>query len=113
MYNISDFLHFPARNKMYEGAARVHFISAGKKKKKSEMLYITWLNVVGVIPLLQLQKVKCIAGSKKYCFRTDLIHLKLYFYSLQYILVFATVIKCITKTILNFLKNFCQCCNYL
>ena len=40
MYNIYDFLHFPARNKMYEGAARVHFIFAGKCKK-SEMLYIT------------------------------------------------------------------------
>ena len=36
---------------MYEGAARVHFISAGKCKK-SEMLYITWLNVVGVIPFI-------------------------------------------------------------
>ena len=43
---------------MYEGATRVHFILAGKCKK-SEMLCITWLNVVGVIPL-QLQKVKCI-----------------------------------------------------
>ena len=42
MYNISDFLQFPVRNKMYEGAAQVHFIFAGKGKK-SEMLYITWL----------------------------------------------------------------------
>ena len=48
MYNISDFLHFPARNKMYKGAARLHFIFAGKCKK-SEMVYITWFNVVGVI----------------------------------------------------------------
>ena len=40
MYNISDFLHFPAKNKMYKGAARVHFIFA-EKCKKSEMLYIT------------------------------------------------------------------------
>ena len=38
MYYISDFLHFPARNKMYEGAARVHFIFAGKCRKL-EMLY--------------------------------------------------------------------------
>ena len=55
MYNISDFLHFPARNKMYEGAARVHFIFAGKCKE-SEMLYITWLNVVGVIPFITVAK---------------------------------------------------------
>ena len=41
---------------MYEGAARVYLIFAGKCKK-SEMVYITWLNVVGDI---QLQKVKCI-----------------------------------------------------
>ena len=57
MYNISDFLHFPARNKMYEGAARVNFISAGKCKK-SEMLYITWLNIVGVIPFITVAKSK-------------------------------------------------------
>ena len=57
MYNISDFLHFAARNKMYEGAARVHFISAGKCKK-SEMLHITWLNVVGVIPFITVAKSK-------------------------------------------------------
>ena len=59
MYNISDSLHFPARIKMYEGAFQVHFISAGKCKK-SEMLYITWLNVVGVIPFITVEKVKCI-----------------------------------------------------
>ena len=57
MYNISDFLHFPAGNKMYEGAARVHFISAGKCKN-SEMLYITWLNVVGVIHFTKVTKSK-------------------------------------------------------
>ena len=57
MYNISDFLHFPARNKKYEGAALVHFIFAGKCKK-SEMLYITWLNVVGVIPFITVAKSK-------------------------------------------------------
>ena len=54
-YNISDFLHFPARNKIYEGAAQVHFIFAGKCKK-SEMLYIKWLNVVGVIPFITVAK---------------------------------------------------------
>ena len=57
MYNISDFLPVPARNEMYEGAARVHFIFAGKCKK-SEMLYITWLNVVGVIPFITVAKSK-------------------------------------------------------
>ena len=57
MYNISDFLHFPARNKMYEGTAGVHLIFAGKCKK-SEMLYITWLNVVGVIPFITVAKSK-------------------------------------------------------
>ena len=51
MYNISDILHFPASIKMNEGAARVHFFFA-RKCKKSEMLYITWLNVVGVIPFI-------------------------------------------------------------
>ena len=56
MYNISDFLYFPARNKIYEGAARVHFHSAGKCKK-SEMLYIDWLNVVGVVPLITVTKI--------------------------------------------------------
>ncbi len=39
-FKIFDFLHFPARNKMYEGVAGVHFDSAGKCKK-SEMLYVT------------------------------------------------------------------------
>ena len=38
MYNISDFLHFPARDKMYEGAARVDFISA--KNVKIQKFYI-------------------------------------------------------------------------
>ena len=58
MYNISDFLHFTARNKMYEGAAQVvHFIFAGKCKK-SQMLYITWLNVIGVIPFITVEKSK-------------------------------------------------------
>ena len=42
---------------MYEGAARVHFIYAGKCKK-SEMLYITWLNVAGVIPFITVAKSK-------------------------------------------------------
>ena len=79
MYYISKFLHFPARNKMFKGAARVHFISAGKCKK-SEMLYITWLNVIGVIPFITVaKKWNVLTGSKKYCFQTDLIHLNLYF----------------------------------
>ena len=55
MNNISDFLHFPTRNKMYEGAARVHLIFAGYCKKP-EMLYITWVNVVGVIPWITVAK---------------------------------------------------------
>ena len=42
---------------MYEGAARVNFPSAGKCKK-SEMLYITWLNIVGVIPFITVAKRK-------------------------------------------------------
>ena len=42
---------------MYEGAVRVHFILAGKCKK-SEMLYIKWLNVVGVIPFITVAKSK-------------------------------------------------------
>ena len=44
---------------MYEGAARVHLIFAGKCKK-SEMLYITWLNVVSVRPFI------IVANSKMY-----------------------------------------------
>ena len=42
---------------MYEGAARVHFIFAGKCKK-SQMLYITQLNVVGVVPFITVAKSK-------------------------------------------------------
>ena len=42
---------------MYEGTARVHFIFTGKCKKL-EMLYITWLNVVGVIPFIKVAKSK-------------------------------------------------------
>ena len=42
---------------MYEGLALVQFISAGKCKK-SEILYITWLNVVGVIPFIRVAKSK-------------------------------------------------------
>ena len=42
---------------MYKGAARIHFILAGKCKK-SEMLYITWLNVVRVIPFITVAKSK-------------------------------------------------------
>ena len=54
---------------MNEGAARVHFIFAGKCKK-SEMLNIRWLNVVGVIPFITVAKskiywqgVKCTASG--------------------------------------------------
>ena len=66
---------------MYEGAARVHFIFAGKCKK-SEMFYITWLNVVGV--------------------GTELLHLKQYFLlPVHTFYLFPTVIKGITKTIFN------------
>ena len=42
---------------MYERAALVYFIFTGKCKK-SEMLYITWLNVVGVIPFITVAKSK-------------------------------------------------------
>ena len=45
---------------MNEGAARVYFIFA-VKCKKSKMLDITWLNVVGVIPFITVAK------SKIYC----------------------------------------------
>ena len=59
MYNFFYFLLVPARNKMYEGAAWVHFIFA-ETSKKSKILYIILLNIVLYI-LLQLQKVKCIS----------------------------------------------------
>ena len=42
---------------MYMGAARVHLIPAGKCKK-SEMLYITWVNAVYVIPFITVAKSK-------------------------------------------------------
>ena len=57
MFKISDFLLVPARNKMYEGAARVHLIFAGTSKK-SEMLYIIWLNVGGAIHFITVAKRK-------------------------------------------------------
>ena len=43
------------------------------------MLYSTWVNVVGVIPFITVAKKNLLTGSKKYCFRNDLLHLKLYF----------------------------------
>ena len=45
MYNISDFLLVPARNKMYEGAARAPFILAGTSKKSlySYMLWVLYM----------------------------------------------------------------------
>ena len=125
MYNISDFLHFPARNKMHEGAARVYFISAGKWKK-SEMLFITWLNVVGVIPFITFSKSKIYwqgvksTASGKTAHSCPIILNNSYngvppapgtgmaqsqglvlFTPCQYILLFSTVIKVITKTIFN------------
>ena len=48
------------------------------------------------------KKKNVLTGSNKYCFRTDLIHLKLYFLlpvNISYF--FATVKKGITKTMLN------------
>ena len=41
---------------MYEGAARVHYISP-VKCKNSEILNITWLNVVAVIPFITVAKI--------------------------------------------------------
>ena len=45
---------------MYEGAAQIHFICAGTSKK-SEMLYIMWLNVGGATNFITVAK------SKMYC----------------------------------------------
>ena len=74
MYNISDFLLVPARNKMYEGAARVHLIFAGTSKK-SEMLYIIWLNVGGAIHFITVAK------SKMYCMGVKIMASGLIFYT--------------------------------
>ena len=52
---MSNFLLVPARNKMYKGAAGVHFISAGTSKK-SEMFYIIWLNVGGAMHFITVAK---------------------------------------------------------
>ena len=60
MYNISDFLLVPVRNKIYEDAARLHYISTGTSKK-SEMLYIAWLNVGGLAHFITVAK------SQMYC----------------------------------------------
>ena len=60
MYNISDFLLVPARNKICEDAAQVHFISTGTSKK-SEMLYLAWLNVGGFVHFITVSK------SQMYC----------------------------------------------
>ena len=57
MYDISDFLLVPARKKMYKGAARVHFIFAGTSKK-SEMIYIIWVNIVYAIHFITVAKTK-------------------------------------------------------
>ena len=42
---------------MYEGAAQVHFISA-RTSEKSEMLYITWLNVLHFLTV-EKSKIYC------------------------------------------------------
>ena len=42
---------------MYIGAAPVYFICAGTRKK-SEMLYIIWLNIVGAIHFITVAKSK-------------------------------------------------------
>ena len=55
IYNISDFLHFPAKIKCTRAAPSYILFLAGKCKK-SEMLYITWLNVVGVVPFITVAK---------------------------------------------------------
>ena len=55
--HLLNITHFPARSKMYKGAGRVHFILDGKCKK-SEMLCITWLKVVGGIPFITVAKSK-------------------------------------------------------
>ena len=55
MYKFVDFLLVPARNKSYEGAARVNIIFAGTSKK-SEMLYLIWLNGGGAIHFITVAK---------------------------------------------------------
>ena len=42
---------------MYKGAARVHFIFAGTSKK-SEMIYIIWVNIVYAIHFITVAKTK-------------------------------------------------------
>ena len=74
---------------MYEGTARVHFIFAGTSKK-SEMLYIIWVNVGGAIHLLQLQKENLLHWGKKYGFIIDFFIPKaILFTPCQYILLFS------------------------
>ena len=58
MYNISDYLLVPAKNKMYKGADQVHFIYAGPVKSQK---YVIWLNVGGPILFITVAK------SKMYC----------------------------------------------
>ena len=79
----SDFLLVPAKNKMYEGAAQVNFIFAGTSKK-SEMLYITWVNVGVIINFITVAK------SKMYCIRvksTALGRTFFFFYQKLYFLL--------------------------
>ena len=61
---------------MYKGAARVYFIFAGKCKKL-EMLYITWLNVVCVIPFNKMYegaaRVHLIFAAK--CKKSEMLYI--------------------------------------
>ena len=67
------------------------------------MLYITWLNVVGVIPFITVAKIKIYCmGVKSMASGLTLYTKAILFTPCQYILLFATVIKCIAYTIFNF-----------
>ena len=81
---------------MYKGAAQVHFISAGEYKK-SEILYITWLNDVDVIPFITAKSKMYWQGVKSTAYTPKAALFTL----CQYILLSATVINGITKTIFN------------
>ena len=71
-------------------------------RKKSEKLYIIWLNVEVVYLLLQLQKVKGIAREKK-SIASELTYTTKSntFYSLSIPFTFSTVIKGIAFSIFN------------
>ena len=90
---MSNFLLVPARNKMYKGAAGVHFISAGTSKK-SEMFYIIWLNVGGAMHFITVAKsyMYCI-GVKSMASGLTSLHQKQYVYSLPIHLTFCNCNK--------------------